>query len=234
MPIVTARGRAEGCEEEAGAGVGAEAEKDGTAETEEQTADVGTGTGVTGLLLQLVLFRRRTTTTAARESEGGITCTFARTHAQRHGIENWTGIGTWIWTGIWTGTGIDRQKDTRPLFLAGTTTTLGRAVIVAVTVSKEGAGVAVAMRGGVRAVVAVGVGAVVGSRSNTRGVVALATAMASAAMVKEEATGGEAWAAAGAAAELASAMTRESSPYRCQRLCALRTSSPSSGTTSPS
>ena len=68
MPIVTARGSPERCEEKAGAGVEAEAEKDGTAETEERTADVGTGSAVTDLLLvllQLVLFRRRTTTTAA-------------------------------------------------------------------------------------------------------------------------------------------------------------------------
>ena len=54
VPIVTARGSAEGCEEKAGAGVGAEAEKDGTAEIEERTADVGTGAAVTDLLLLLL------------------------------------------------------------------------------------------------------------------------------------------------------------------------------------
>jgi hypothetical protein len=172
VPIVTARGSPERCEEKAGAGVEAEAEKDGTAETEEWTADVGTGAAVTDLLLlllQLVFFRHRTAATAAREVEGGFTCTLARTHAHRHGIEIWTGIGTGIDSR--TGTGIDSRKGTQPLFPAGTTTTLDRIVIVVVTVSVEGAGVAVAMGGGVRAVVAVWGGAFVVSRSNTRGVV---------------------------------------------------------------
>jgi len=92
VPTIMARGSAEGCEEEVGAGVGAEAEaeKDGTAETGEGTADVGTGVAVTDLfllLLQLVLFHHRTTTAAAWKAEGGFTCTAARTHAHRHGIE---------------------------------------------------------------------------------------------------------------------------------------------------
>ena len=191
---VTARRSAKGSDEDVGAGigfeaarVGAEAEKDGTAETEKRTAEVGTGAAVIDLLLlllQLVLFRRRTTTTAAGEAEGGFTCTAACTHAHRHGIKIWSGIVTGIDSR--TGTGIDIRKGTRPLLPTGTTTTLGRTVIAAVTVPAGGAGVAMVVRGGVRTVVAVE------SRSNTRRVVALATAMGPAAMVKGGATGGEA------------------------------------------
>ena len=195
VPTVTARRSAEGSDEDVGAaigfeaaGVGAEVEKDGTAETEERTADVGTGAAVTDLLLLLlglVFFPRHTTTIAVCGAEGGFTCTAARTHAHRHGIEIWSGIGTGIDSR--TGTGIDIRKGTRPLLPTGTTTTLGRTVIAAVTVPAGGAGVAMVVRGGVRTVVAV-----LGSRSNTWRVVALATAMAPAAMVKGEANGREA------------------------------------------
>jgi tetrahydrodipicolinate N-succinyltransferase len=58
------------------------------------------------------------------------------------------------------------------------------------TVSAGGAGVVVVVEGELRAVVVIGLDAVVGSRSNTWGMEALATAMASAGMVKGEATQG--------------------------------------------